>query len=177
MKDWKKEILANRNRKRKEKEDRKQEDLKRKADEEAKRQEAISFICDKVVPAFKRARKDLEDNELGMRASYPEPQGDTSIEMEVKPRITTRPNYGTFRYRVEMEYNSSSVIPYAVCFPGEKYKIEKTNDHPERPTISNEFVTITEDDIYHDLMKHFYEYDDQHHEDDTPSKLGLVKKV
>ena len=85
-----------------------------------------------------------------------------SIEMEVSEKEGRRAKNQPFRYRVEMEYTSSTFTPYAECSSGSRHKIEKANNNSVIPKTSGELVNITVDDIYNDLMKCFFDFDDKH---------------
>lgn len=162
MVDWKKRIQENRQRKQQERENNKQKEKERKTATEANHKKAISFISDKAVPAFERAKKALEGDELKMRACYSPSENGTSIEMEVWKKEITREKPQKFLYCVEMEYTSSTVTPYAVCSPRNKHKIEKTNNDSAIPKMTSELLNITVDDIYNDIMKCFSNFDDEH---------------
>ena len=176
MVDWEKKMLENRKQKQQEKENEKQEHTKREADKDANRKKAISFISEKAVPAFEKARSVLQGGKLNMHASYRKLEGDTSIEIKVSPKKITRVYHETFQYRVEMEYTSSTVTPYAVCPPQNRYKIEKTDNDSATPKLTIQLINITETDIYNDLMKHFSNFDAQHYEDNPP-RPGVVKYI
>jgi len=165
MVDWEKKILENRKRKKQEKEKNEQEEKERKAAKEANRKKAISFISDKAFLAFEKAKKVFEGENLNMRARYTPSEEGTSIDMEVTKKEIRRVKNQTFRYRVEMEYTSSTVTPYAVCSLGDRHKIEKTNNDSAIPKTTGELlnINITEDDIYKDLMKCFSNFDDEYY--------------
>jgi len=166
MVDWKKKILENRQQKKQEKEKDEREEKERKASIEANRKKAISFISDVAAPAFEKAKKELESVGLEMRVrSYPPSEEGTSIDMEVSKKEIRRVKNQTFRYRVEMEYTSSTVTPYAVCCLGDRHKIEKTNNDSAIPKTTGELlnINITEDDIYKDLMECFSNFDNEHY--------------
>jgi hypothetical protein len=161
MEDWEKKILENRQQKQQEREGSEKVEEERKTATEANRKKAISFISDKAVPAFEKAKRVLEGKKLNMRVSYTPSEEGTSIEMEVRAKEIRRAKSQPFRYHVEMEYTSRLVTPYARCSSGDRHKIEKTNNNSAMSKTTGELVSITEDDIYSDLMKCFANFDDQ----------------
>lgn len=162
MVDWEKQILENRRRKQQEKERSQKVEEEHRTATETNRTKAISFISNVAVPAFEKAKKVLEGSKLRMCVRYTKLDGDTSIEMEVSEKEARRTKSQPFRYRVEMEYTSSSVTPYVVCSLGKRHKIEKTNNDSAIPKMSFELTNITADDIYKDLMECFSKFDDKH---------------
>lgn len=162
MVDWEKKILENRQRKQQEKERNEKVEEGRETAREANCEKAISFISNVVDPAFEKAKKALESDELKMCARYTKLDGDVSIEMEVSEKEGRRAKNQPFRYRVEMEYTSSTVTPFAECSSGNRHKIEKANNDSAIPKMTGELINITEGDIYNDLMKCFAKFDDEH---------------
>jgi hypothetical protein len=161
MVNWVRKISENRLQKQQETERTEKVEEERKTAAESNRKKAVSFISDVVVPAFEKAKGELEGDTLKMCARYAKPEGDTSIEIEVRKKATTRAEHQPFRYRVEMEYTSCSVTACAVCSSGDRHNIEKTTDSSAIARTSFELVNITVDDIYNDLMKCFANHDGQ----------------
>ncbi len=166
MADWVKRILDNRKQKNQKRERDRQIENESKDNQENNRKQAIAFISNVVVPAFKKAETKLESDELKMKAWYDyEPQEEkTFIDMEVNTREEKNEKNQIFHYRIDMEYTSCSVTPYAICSIGNgqkpnKHKIEKNNNDSSIPKTTGELINITVDDIYSDLMKCFFEFD------------------
>lgn len=124
MVDWEKKILENRQQKQQERERGEKVEEEREIAREANSKNAISFISNVVEPAFEKAKKVIEGDKLKMRARYTKLDGDASIEMEVSEKEGRRAKNQPFRYRVEMEYTSSTFTPYAECSSGNSCTVQ-----------------------------------------------------
>jgi len=133
MEDWGKKLDDALQQKQKEKEENEKKEREHIAAKEANRIKAISFVSEKLVPAFVRAEELLQKRD--MFAHYKRSDNETSIYIEAHKQGEIVKENQKFEYNIDMIYDQ-----FGVTFIKDGHYID--------------ISTISEDDIFNDIMEH-----------------------
>lgn len=145
MEDWKKELEDLLKTKQKQEEEKKKKRKEDDAETKARKEEAVSFITQKVIAAFTELKEEFKKHEMNVSIEQGEVLAIMTIrQSQVRQMLTGERK--EFQYSISVSYGPTSATPIVACSSMDRHEITRNNQQLE---ITN----IDKEDIIKDFMK------------------------